>query len=192
MKALQIFKVLHTSIAILCLLIIGLFVYEKNVVTFSDYADIYAVIPAASEFEGDEPIGFFIYSDNPEPVTIQVREILMCDYADDNGFGIVSSQSSLLDLSAKDMTLAAEGKRIDELRLNQSQIANQLRSLISKGEVSDFMRYDSIPKETSQCFAKFRFTKYTENFSIEKSFDAVSYPFDYIWYYRPRPLNIED
>ena len=192
MKALQIFKALHTSIALLCLAIIGLYIYENKVVKFDDYADIYAVIPASSEFEGDEPIGFFLFADNLIRESLSVRQILMCDYADDNGFGVVSSQITSIDLLAKDQVLATEGHRIDDFGGNQSSVSTELRKLIGQGDVADFVRYESIPKETAQCFAKFRFTKYTPNFNIEKSFDTTSFPFDYIWYYTPPQISLKE
>jgi len=185
MKIVHVFKALHTSIALICLGIIGLYIYENKVVNFEDYADIYAVIPANAEFEGDEPIGFFVFADNISDESLTVRQILMCDYADDNGFGVVSSKITSIDLRPKDQMLASEGHLIDEIGVNQSSIANKLRELIGNGYVADFVRYDDIPRETAQCFAKLRFTKFTPNFNIEKSFDTTSFPFDYIWYFDP-------
>ena len=109
----------------------------------------------------------------------------MCDYADGNGFGAVSSQNSSVLLTAKDKVLSDQGFNLTELSGSHLQTAQHLRALIAEGSVSDLLIYDGIPKETSQCFTKFRFSVKTPNFNIEKTVDEVSLPFDYIWYYTP-------
>lgn len=189
------FRVFHTSIALIFLLIIGLFVYEKNVINFTDYIDIYAVIPSKSEFEGDEPITFFLLSENKKKVNINLEQILMCDYGDGNGFGFVSSQESVVELGGHNQTLTANAREfIDFEDFTGQNNINRLKDLMEKGDISDFIIFGGgIPSQTSQCIMRFNFSKNTPNFNLKKTDSETSYPFDYVWYYSPASSrNFED
>jgi len=186
--ALLFFKITHGVIALALLAIIGMFVYEKNVVTFDSYTQPYAVVPMKGEFEGDEQISFFVFSDTSSHVDMNVKKILMCDYVDGNGYSFVSSQESIIEVERTDPKLASLGRAIASIDENSSEMktARDLRRLVGKEDSYDVITFDgSLPATTSQCFVKLKFTKLTPNFNIEKHHEASSFPFDYIWYTVP-------
>ena len=179
-----VFKVIHTTTALILLGICGIFVYEKNFVTFESYADVYAVIPGNVEFEGDEPITFFVFADTEQEIEVDLTQKLMCDYGDGNGFGMISSNTAKIDLGTHRPENVELARGIATTTNTYTEISSKLRILLRKSPVADFLSYDGqIPNQTSQCFVKLKFSKQTPRFKITKEHEDVSYPFDYIWYF---------
>ena len=188
------FKILHNSLAIILLGIISIFMYEKNFMTFEDFLSIYAVIPSNVKFGSSDPISFFILSDTAETSDVKLIKILSCDYGDGNGFGIVSSQISELDITTHDEKV----NNFAEVNINNINNSNNIENtdnatfvgnsphrklyeLMKTTNISDYITYDSnLPSRQSQCIIKFKFAKFTRNFHIEKNFEVTSYPFEYV------------
>ena len=178
----------HLFVAILLLAIIGTFVYEKNFLSFENYLATHIIIPSELVFEDNDPITFLIVSDNQQPVVMNVKKILMCDRAGDEGYGIVSSQESVDTFAVADSNVSALGRVMasaDDASL-YTAAAHDLRTLVASDNDTDLVTFQGqMPSETSQCFVRFKFTTYTPNFNIAKEFETLSYPFDYTPQFHP-------
>lgn len=188
-SAVVLFKLVHALVVVTCLTIIGVFIYEKNIVTFDNYVEPYAVVPIKLEFDANEVLSFFIFSANDESVNLNVKKILMCDYIDGNGYSFISAQESNIEIDKSDPLLSSIGKSIVSIdeSTSQRQTANDLRfNLVGKGKSYDVVTFDgSLPSSSSQCFIKLKFTNYTPNFKIEKHHEALSFHFGYNWHTMP-------
>lgn len=182
-------KVTHYITVVALLGMIGLFLYEKKLTDFNDFATVVSIVPTKNEFEGNEPIQFFLFVESDKEITVDVDQYLMCDFSSGSGFEFVSSQRSQLFVRPRDYNdevFSIIRTVLDNTgrRLTTTQVTDQLRSLVRVSDVSDSLVYGGdTPTDTSDCFMNFEFSTSTANFNIVKYAEEDSFQFDYVWYY---------
>ena len=184
------FQLIHWIIIAILLSIIGLFMFEEKVLSFDTYSEVYAIIPSEFAFEDGDQISFLLFAENEDDreIEVTVNQTLMCDYGIGNGFSSISTQESVMQLQprAPTNTLNSNGI-VDAIEYSNNAQTEKIRDIVRNANVTDNVVFAGAPpEETSQCFVKFRFTKYTPQFNIAKVYETSSYPFDYVLYYGSR------
>jgi len=182
-----VWKGLHTTVGLIMLAVVGLFVYEKNIVHFNHFVDVVSIVPAKSEFESGDDLDFYIFAQTDSTQPINVRQSLLCDRSDGNGYKVVDAQDKMVYINphdGEDVVVAKTLIQNSTVALSFEQITDRLSNIVEASSISNSVTYSSsLPTTTSQCFMKFQLTKETDYFKISKQLEVQSYPFDYVRYY---------